>query len=83
MPLTIDAHHHYWELGRFAYDWLQADALASIRRDYLPSDLQPLLSQSGVDRTVFGIDGKGRAAEHQFDAVVIQIGGEGFKELRA
>ena len=53
MALTIDAHHHYWELGRFDYDWLQAEQLAPIRRDYLPSDLRPLISRAGVDRTVF------------------------------
>jgi L-fuconolactonase len=53
MPVTIDAHHHYWELARFEYQWLQADPLEPIRRDYLPSDLQPLLSPAGVDRTIF------------------------------
>ena len=24
---TIDAHQHFWQLARFAYQWLQAEAL--------------------------------------------------------
>ena len=54
MPLTIDAHQHFWQLARpFHYGWLDAPALAPIRRDYLPEDLAPLLRASGVDRSVF------------------------------
>jgi L-fuconolactonase len=54
MPLTIDAHQHFWQLSRpFNYAWLDAPALAPIRRDFLPEHLEPLLRAAGVDRTVF------------------------------
>jgi L-fuconolactonase len=54
MTITIDAHQHFWQLGRpFEYSWLDAPALAPIRRDYLPEHLEPLIRSAGVDRTVF------------------------------
>ena len=53
MPVTIDAHHHYWELGRFDYSWLEEPSLEPIRRSYLPSDLQPLIKAAGVEKTIF------------------------------
>lgn len=44
IPL-VDAHHHFWELGRFPYSWLSPGApparfgdKAAIRQDYLPPD---------------------------------------------
>ena len=51
--MRIDAHQHFWELGRFDYSWLDADALAAIRRSFLPQDLKPLIEQVQIDRTVF------------------------------
>ncbi len=54
MALTIDAHQHFWQLSQpFNYGWLDAPALATIRRDFLPGDLEPLIRQVGVDRTIF------------------------------
>ncbi len=53
MPVTIDAHHHYWELGRFDYSWLDQPELAAIRRSFLPSDLASLIQEAGVDKTIF------------------------------
>ena len=54
MHHTIDAHQHFWQLSRpFRYEWLDAPALAEIRRDYLPEDLAPLIRAEGVDRTIF------------------------------
>jgi L-fuconolactonase len=53
MPLTIDAHQHFWQLSQpFNYRWLDAAALAAIRRDFLPEDLEPHLRAVGIDRTV-------------------------------
>src|SRR3954468_12033126 len=53
MTVTVDAHHHLWQLSQpFNYRWLDAPALAPIRRDYLPDDLEPHLSATGIDRTV-------------------------------
>lgn len=53
MPVTIDAHHHYWELGKFDYSWLDEPALAPIRRNFLPNDLQSLIQEAGIDKTIF------------------------------
>lgn len=53
MTEIIDAHHHFWELGRgFDYRWLDRPEMAPIRRDYLPADLRPHLAATGVSRTV-------------------------------
>ena len=50
---TVDAHHHFWQRSRpFNYAWLDAPALAPIRRDFLPEDLEPLIRAEGVDATV-------------------------------
>jgi L-fuconolactonase len=50
----IDAHQHCWTLARGDYRWLRADlpALAPIRRDIEPAELQPLLAAHGVVQTV-------------------------------
>jgi L-fuconolactonase len=53
MSLIIDAHQHFWRLDRFDYEWLNAPQLAKIKRDYLPLDLQPLLEQVGVRKSIF------------------------------
>ena len=50
---VIDAHHHFWQLGRFDYGWLDAQPLEPIRRTYLPEDLQPQLDAAGVDKSIF------------------------------
>lgn len=53
MPDTVDAHHHLWQRAQpFDYRWLDAPALAPIRRDFLPADLKPLMDAAGVDRSV-------------------------------
>jgi L-fuconolactonase len=55
MPLTIDAHQHFWQLSRawpFDYSWLDAQQLTPIRRDYVPDDLAPQIAAVGVDRTI-------------------------------
>lgn len=49
----IDAHQHFWELGRFDYSWLDAEPLEPIRRSYLPEDLAPHLDATGVMHSVF------------------------------
>lgn len=49
--MRIDAHQHFWRLSRGDYAWLDASP-APIRRDFLPSNLAPLLEQAGVDRTI-------------------------------
>jgi L-fuconolactonase len=47
----IDSHHHLWDLSRFDYGWMPpGDSI--IKRDYLPSDLEPLLEKNGIAATV-------------------------------
>lgn len=49
--MRIDAHQHYWQLGRSDYAWMQGPH-ATIRRDFMPDDLAPLLKDNGIDGTV-------------------------------
>jgi len=49
--MRIDAHHHFWKLGRYDYSWLGPD-LKAIYRDFGPDDLAPLLARHRIDRTV-------------------------------
>lgn len=42
----IDAHQHFWQYDPVEYGWIN-DAMASLRRDFLPSDLKPLLDEWG------------------------------------
>lgn len=47
----IDAHQHFWAIARGDYGWLTPE-LVPIYRDYGPTDLAPLLTEAGIDRTV-------------------------------
>lgn len=49
--MIVDAHHHFWDPVRAAYPWM-TDDLSAIRRRFGPTDLAPLIRQTGVDRTV-------------------------------
>lgn len=52
----IDAHQHYWQLGPtpgFNFQWLDSPALAAIKRDYLPADLQPQQESVGIKHSIF------------------------------
>lgn len=51
--MLIDAHQHFWELGRFDTRWLETPEHQPIRRTFLPADLQPLLQAAGVTHSVF------------------------------
>jgi L-fuconolactonase len=50
-PAVIDAHHHLWRYTAAEYDWIN-DSMASIGRDFFPSDLAAELTSSGVDGAV-------------------------------
>jgi len=47
----VDAHQHFWELGRFNYFWMTPERQV-LRRNFLPSDLKPLLRENGVSATI-------------------------------
>jgi len=49
--MIIDAHQHFWQYDSRRHGWI-TDAMAVLKRDFLPADLAPLLVQNHVDRTV-------------------------------
>jgi L-fuconolactonase len=49
--LRVDSHQHFWQYTAQEFDWIN-EPMAAIRRDLLPSDLRPVLDQSGIDMTV-------------------------------
>jgi L-fuconolactonase len=49
--MIVDAHHHFWDPAAADYPWL-TDELATIRRAFGPSDLEPVLRTNGVGATV-------------------------------
>lgn len=51
MTIQIDAHQHFWKYDPLEYSWID-DSLASLRRDFLPADLQPDLTQNGFHGSV-------------------------------
>ena len=52
---VIDAHQHFWDLGKseFDYAWMDTEALTPIRKTYLPADLKKHLDATGVDQSIF------------------------------
>jgi L-fuconolactonase len=49
--MRIDAHHHFWRYTPEEYGWID-DAMAAIRRDFLPDDLAPEIASAGIDAVV-------------------------------
>jgi L-fuconolactonase len=49
--LIVDAHQHFWQVGRFDYPWMKSDNEV-LYRDYLPAQLEPVLRRRGVSKTV-------------------------------
>lgn len=49
--MTIDAHQHFWVFTPERDGWITND-MASIRRDFLPADLEPVLQANGMDGCV-------------------------------
>ena len=47
----IDSHQHFWQVGRFDYPWMTKD-LGVLYRDYLPNDLEPILQNNRIDKTI-------------------------------
>jgi L-fuconolactonase len=48
--MTVDAHHHVWDLSVRDQDWIDRDS--PLRRDFTMADLTPEARAAGVDRTV-------------------------------
>lgn len=49
--MRIDAHQHFWNYSAAEFGWID-DSMATIRRDFLPADLKPLLDETKIDATV-------------------------------
>ncbi|MEU1415771.1 amidohydrolase family protein [Streptomyces sp. NPDC046994] len=50
--VTVDAHHHVWDLSVRDQDWITGPALQPLRRNFTMADLAPEARAAGVDRTV-------------------------------
>jgi L-fuconolactonase len=46
--MRLDAHQHFWQYNPAEHVWM-TDAMAALKRDFLPLDLKPLLAASGFD----------------------------------
>ena len=49
--MRIDAHQHFWIYNPREYGWM-GSGMEILKRDFLPSDLAPLLESAGIDGTV-------------------------------
>ena len=47
----VDSHQHFWQVGRFDYPWMSRE-IEVLYRDYLPFNLEPVLKECGVAKTV-------------------------------
>lgn len=49
--MRIDAHHHFWRYSPAEYGWID-DAMAAIRRDFLPEDLAGEIRTAGIGAVI-------------------------------
>ena len=49
--MLIDAHQHFWIYDSKEYSWID-ESMATLRRNFLPADLEPQLKRAGVVGTV-------------------------------
>lgn len=77
--MIIDSHQHFWQVGRFDYPWMSPE-LGVLYRDYLPEELEPILNQNAVVKTILVQASNslsetdwllGLAQRHQFIAGVV------------
>lgn len=50
--MTIDAHQHFWRFDPVRDAWIDPQSMSVLRRDFMPSDLQPLLAAAGIDACI-------------------------------
>ncbi|WP_034269876.1 amidohydrolase family protein [Actinospica robiniae] len=50
--MTVDAHHHLWDLHVRAHEWLRAPELKPIWRDFGLEELEAQARACGVDKTI-------------------------------
>ncbi|MFI1773462.1 amidohydrolase family protein [Thalassobellus citreus] len=49
--MIIDSHQHFWKYEPVKHEWIDDD-MSTIRRDFLPSDLEKVYHENGVDGCV-------------------------------
>jgi len=49
--VRIDAHQHFWVYNHREFAWID-ESMASIRRDFLPAELAPLLENNGFQGSI-------------------------------
>ena len=49
--MVIDSHQHFWKYNPVKHEWIN-DAMSVIRRDFMPSDLEKVYAENGVDGCV-------------------------------
>jgi L-fuconolactonase len=47
--MKLDAHQHFWHFDPVRDAWITEGSMSAIRRDFLPDDLNPMLSKNGFD----------------------------------
>lgn len=47
---VIDSHHHFWDLSKFEYPWMEPGSPLAVT--FGPDQLRPLIKDAGVDYTV-------------------------------
>ncbi len=50
MPV-IDAHQHFWQYHPDTHSWIN-EAMSAIRRNFYPTDLQPILQQQQIEACI-------------------------------
>ena len=48
--MRLDSHQHFWRYSPAQYPWMKPEW--PIRRDFLPTDLAPLLAKAGIDGSI-------------------------------
>jgi L-fuconolactonase len=49
--MIIDSHQHFWKYNPEKHTWID-DSMSAIRRDFLPSDLEKVFAENGIDGCV-------------------------------
>lgn len=49
--MIIDSHHHFWSYDPVEFDWID-ESMRSIRRSFLPNDLESEIQAAGVEGVV-------------------------------
>src|SRR5262249_34660353 len=49
--MHIDSHQHFWKYNAREYGWID-DSMKSLRRDFMPQDLEPELERNGFEGCV-------------------------------